>query len=1478
MSLQNALNWSHLRPLRGSQQTAFEELCCQLASLEPFPAGTNFVRVGAPDGGVEGYALLQDGAEKAWQAKFFETPPDNGRWSQIDESVKTALDKHPNLTDYCICLPVDRPDARTSRARSFMERWNDHVQKWEGWACDKKMVVKFHYWGQSEILSRLALPVHVGKARLWFDKELFSDEWFRRRLNAVKVDVGPRYTPELNVNVSITEVFDALGKTPVYLKSLERSFKKFRKASYDVTNGYHTNPLAGTKEFADLVSACQTLTKLLEAVIKPDLVQSPWEDIASKAETVSDTGWQLHRTITDLDMGSQKDTEDSTKKLDYGYGRQLLSSLANAADDIYELASSDSSRAVNQRVLCLLGEAGTGKTHLLCDVADRRMREGIPTILLLGQQFAYQTNPWTTALQLLDYSGSTDEFLGALETYAIANGTRAMILVDALNEPGPENRMMWHKYMGSFLAQIAHYPHVTVATSIRSGYADEVVPEHLRKNGLLCVTHYGFSGIEFDATDVFYAHYKIMPSSVPVLNPEFSNPLYLKLFCETLNKAGLETMPSGVEGFTKLLFFFVDKLNDVLARPDRLDFDEKENIVRRAVDALVSIMIEHGRRWVVRDDAKSALASLLQSLGHSKSLFTQLIAEGLLSEDKIDNDGKHVDIVRFTYERLADHLIASRLLDQHLDANNPKSSFAKDMTLGSMVTDPNWCYRNSGLLDALSAQVPERTGRDLIALAPLSARQWKVVSSLVHSLVTRAPGSVTNETLRIISKFGTRQDSVDMRKALLTLSVVPKHPLNAEFLHDRLVSRQMAERDGSWTIPIHHLYDTQSPVDRLLRWAWSDRDQSHLSKESIFLGATTLSWFLTSSNRFLRDKATKALVCLLTPRLDLVQPLLERFENVNDPYVSERLYAVAYGCCMRRPQNVEVQNIAVYVYKQIFEKGTPPPCILLRDYARGIVERAFEVNPDLDICPLLIYPPYQSEWPSIPSEQNIEAIKKDHEKNGKMTPGFFGIYGSVMDFGDFARYVIGTNGHMSNWSASRLGTPVKILRHTQKISKKFDQWIIGSGMSLGSKLVHEEPNYFDLSQIQRFVIKRVLDLGWTSDRFGWFDDQVDQMSMRREANKVERIGKKYQWIALREILARISDNFEYIGDHFGSSQKEYQGPWQLTYGRDIDPSHVLKRGKPLNEDDDVTLWWMPDSFSDWRPELDDATWIHLGDNSPRVESFIEVSDPHDSNQWLCLYGSPGWQDAELEEARMRGREQRSLWYHILSRIVHKNDVDKFVKWAKTKSTFWGPVLDSPSEYHNVYLGEFFWSSCADFYQTEYYEHQGWEDLPDSNRLCPILQTTETYSNESGGYDCSTEAGFHIYIPCKWLIDNMSLLWNGEDGRFVSGSGDIVFKDPSGIGFGRSCLLARKDILIDFLDRTGYALVWVMFGGKEIVTGQHEKWPGRIEMSGIYSLKDGTIQGERWALLRTRDGEQQLSVPTRVSGKSANRRTRKDNRV
>ena len=82
--------------------------------------------------------------------------------------------------------------------------------------------------------------------------------------------------------------------------------------------------------------------------------------------------------------------------------------------------------------------------------------------------------------------------------------------------------------------------------------------------------------------------------------------------------------------------------------------------------------------------------------------------------------------------------------------------------------------------------------------------------------------------------------------------------------------------------------------------------------------------------------------------------------------------------------------------------------------------------------------------------------------------------------------------------------------------------------------------------------------GTWSDSVIWTGASPHQTDFSgRGTRKPERIGKKYQWIAYHEILAHISDHYQYrVSYNDLVPEDAYRGTWQLDV-RDIDPSAVV---------------------------------------------------------------------------------------------------------------------------------------------------------------------------------------------------------------------------------------------------------------------------------------------------------------------------------
>ena len=287
-------------------------------------------------------------------------------------------------------------------------------------------------------------------------------------------------------------------------------------------------------------------------------------------------------------------------------------------------------------------------------------------------------------------------------------------------------------------------------------------------------------------------------------------------------------------------------------------------------------------------------------MGYEKGLFCQMLAEGLIAESRSWDGDELADVVHFPYERFADHMIASHILDLHLPEQPGLATLGTDTPLGRLVGSDEAMWSRAGLIHAMSIQIPERCGKELIDIAPHILSSPVAQRAFIDSLSWRKSDAFFPATTRHITQMLRTEDGFGaIMHASLTVAAVPGHPLNADWLHGYLERLPMPDRDRRWSILLHWEYGNKGPVDRLVDWASGDAGRSIASEEVFLLAGTVIAWFFTSSNRFLRDRSTKAVVRLFEDRLPLLGRLLSGFWDVDDPYVFERLMAVAYGCALR---------------------------------------------------------------------------------------------------------------------------------------------------------------------------------------------------------------------------------------------------------------------------------------------------------------------------------------------------------------------------------------------------------------------------------------------------------------------------------------------------------------------------------------------------------------------------------------------------
>ncbi|MDP4552344.1 hypothetical protein Q9251_15820 [Alkalihalobacillus macyae] len=1496
------LDFSKIRSFDGSQDNGFEELICQLAHLRKPENARYFVRKegAGGDAGVECYWKLRDGTEHAWQAKYFPDKMEDNQWNQISKSVATALEKHPQLTKYYVCLPRDWTDSRKTTkygkpVHSAWIKWEEHVDKWEALAESKGMKVEFLYWCKHDISLMLQTddPHFSGRALYWFNEPIIHPQLLQKIALKSREALGERFTPENHLELPLAEQFAGLALSREWIKRLREKRKIIVNQLKLLDSEFFSN-INFTKEdcWTELYIALENLSNEFFILIghKSSFIQfKRLQDMYSNIEILLET---CSSTILE---SLNKEMNKEFKK----QWREFNNKFHGIHDKLFEIKSflfGKSVQAMMNKAAVLLGEAGIGKSHMLCDIALKRLDGSLPTLFLLGQQYS-GGNPLNFILEQLDIrGGSYSQVLGALDAAGEAKKTRTLIIIDAINEGQYKDE--WINHLSSLLAEISNYPHLAIILSCRSTYESYILPD-LPEEKITRVYHTGFMGYEHRAAMKYLANQGISKPSVPITSPEFSNPLFLKTCCKALKLNGYTSFPKGLYGQSKLFDFYIESVEKIINRKKK--YIPGQRVVQNALNNFIELLYPDNLFGITVSEVIKEINGHDTNPQQGDSLITLMIDEGLLALDIIpdQNNIRGKEVVRFTYERFSDHFIALYIINQ-IKNGDISSHFTEQGTIGKLIdTGPS----KSGIVEALGIGFPEKFNREFIDFVPEDSMNydWLFRSSYCDVLQWRSKESFTKRTIELlntIQSYGFHNESIDK---LLYLSTEPEHPWNADFLDKNLKRMKLAERDAFWSTHIavsdweEDSDQTESVVRALIDWSLL-ANLHEVETERLRLISKILLWITTTTNRKVRDQATKSLARILSFSPQLIPYMIKNYNNLDDPYLVERLYAAIYGATCNIDSEKIITQIAQIVFENVFEQENPYPHILLRDYARGVMELAFKkrILPS-EIKPEVFRPPYNNEWPiNNPSKEEISKLSGDEHSSE--------IKSSVIGFlGDFGKYTMGC---VHNWSPTPLSEEkpessyeihlkfAKTLpdelkhRYIAIINKKIEEtrnehfnlekfldsineqnynitedetkdewgkleeeliaslndnqkeyfrWVSGLGINF-------RPAKFSRKWAQRWVCKRAYELGWDSSLFSEFE-RMYAKNYDRSPSRIERIGKKYQWIAFHELLSYMSDNLYWIDRGYSDvDDSKFRGPWQ-SHLRDIDPTLWLRETGDSGWDEFEGSWWIPFTF----PFVDDnlqhqKSWLWDKSIVPSFKDLIELEDPINKEKWVVLRGFSKWsKKPEKDEYNIPSQDG---WFRINTCIVHNDDVDILINKLSGKNLCDPDILSSTSTGHQGFLKEYPWHLC-------YKEMNGWIDPKSSANWHNLINVkhlvpTNSYEWESGSTDKSLNKSISIYLPNKYLINALGLSINKNmHGEWMDKEGNIAFQDPSTKEIGPSYAVIRSDLLKAWLEANNFQLIWLIGGEKQLFTSMASKYFGRLIYSGVYSFTDRGIEGDLW---------------------------------
>ncbi len=1232
-----------------------------------------------------------------------------------------------------------------------------------------------------------------------------NQDWFKEQCKSSIDDLGKRYTPELNVKLEISEIFEGLGRTEQFKRKVTKQFDQFLIKGKKV--------LKNQPEVKESLESLEiTFDELQNLFHNNDFLGTapiPINEFDDLLNNANNSVQQIYYYYITEERKVQKEKNDYQYYHKYGYELRKIREFEHELSSFQYLLHDSSFKLANNPFLLLDGEAGIGKSHLIGDIVSRRINKGHESIFLLGQHFVTEEDPWTQIFKRLQINSKSEDFLRKLNQRAEESGDRIILLIDAINEG--KGNYFWNEFVKSFINEIKKYEWLGLVLTIRTSYKNLIFPEDEISNlDIVQHHHYGFRSIEYQASKLFFDNYKIELPNVPLLHPEFQNPLFLKLFCEGINKAGLTRIPDGLQGITSIINFFVKNVNIVLSKPKRFAYSDSINLVQKSIYALVKCKVENQLRYVPYELAHEVVNESISSFIDKKGFIDELITEGVLSKNRFwKEEDDYEEGVYLAYERFEDHLTIQYLLEQSTEL---EKEFKEDGKLYNYVEDENAIYRHKGIIEALSIQVPETKGYEFYNLIPDHKDKYPIVESFVESLLWRKVETINKESLNYVNDFVLAYQGTDdyFWEIILSVTGIPKHFFNAHFLHSHLIQLSLAERDANWTQLLKYKYDDESSVKRLIDWAWSETDKSHISDESVLLSSITLAWFHTSTNRELRDCSTKAMICLLKDRFHVLIELLQKFETVNDPYVYDRLFAVAYGCAVRTNNKEKLAALSDYIYVTIFkDKDEVYPHVLLRDYARGVIEFTSFSGIELPFDIEDIRPPYKSSFPQkIMTNKQIDKkykfdydakdFKKHYWSQNSILSSMTTEYGrGTGGYGDFGRYTF--ESALRSWDIN-----------TNQLSNLAIEWVFEK-------------------------------YGYDVEKHGEYDRNTN--SYNRRASTIERIGKKYQWIALYEMVARVSDNFKKYERWSFEKEKEvpYQGPWD-PYIRDIDPTLLISETGSYNEDEPRDFWWVNNKLFNW--DCTNENWVNDSDTLPNMTDIIKVIDDK-GEEWLVLEGYPSWSEPKKIGEEKWDQPHKELWCQIRSYLVKYDEFDSFKNWA-IKQDYMGRWMPESGDRYEMFSREYYWSLAQDYFRTEYYGGSEWTAVHDKESgkyIAEVNVTAQGFLWEEE-FDKSKEETISFLKPSTIIHKGMGLIYSQSEGEFIDNSEGVQCFASNVYHDSKSYLLVRKKSFLKFLNENNLKVVWTVLGEKQIIGGRSfgTEYHERLEISGAYYFDNEELNG------------------------------------
>lgn len=1006
-------------------------------------------------------------------------------------------------------------------------------------------------------------------------------------------------------------------------------------------------------------------------------------------------------------------------------------------------------------VLVVMGNAGVGKTQQMCHLARTCNHDNSAHVYLLAGTDFNTSSSTTIEEQIAMICKFEDaDYLDKLNDKAKDQGKTCFFVIDALNEG--LNDKYWEDYLSNFALKISTFSNLALIVTMRSPY--DLLYKLRDKDDLRGLVYF-YSIIGFadpsQAVHDYFTEYGIDDEVAP--EHFLKDGLLLTLFCRLYHSIPYNEK----DKLRSRLFLFkrhvADRNNHI--SKNYIDEDPLRNVTDKYLEQLAKASLSDPSFVIRRDKARCIGNKMLYpTRTWSHSLLYACIQENLLLAGQDETSMDKVETVGFEYEQMEDIYRSIVFLNQK---NKSEEKLLNELAELSKKE----IKRIDNFISMVTALWPEFFNGEEISdvegfNAKLLLQQWK------NGLKYRKETPPVHLQIDVALKD---DKLIAYRMLIASYSDIDEQQLY-RYLKD-VASMNLHERDLCWTEALNESYDDGDLQYILLPHYFQEICERINTEEWLLHNAIFLSLVCASSYPMVRCMAARRLAELLFKYPQLCVELINLLKGVDDPYILEGMYAAVYGVMLVTTDNKLISEIAKRVYELNFAEKKPMPDLYVREWILRILDKDRAVNNTVLFTKA--QPPYISEKPDLSLE--IEYDTQDTyfgEEYGSKKLALSLFSGRSLD-SDFNRYILGSNssGTHSTITVNPIDEPVR------------------------------DAVMFGIRTEECLIADQIKKFGWGDD-LGVLDN--NRTTPYRSENEIERIGKKYQWLGLRNVEARMLDHFKTVVEysHWNDHNQQYYNinyPWCSSRHSYFDPTLTIVGSKAKGFVFPVV---------NFHEEIEDKDWLEIHPRKEDVEQiFIYECN---EEKWVLVQS---WHVLRANE-----ENQKDCFIFNNSLLVNNADAVKYETWL-AKQNFLGRWMPEAGDVYTHLLMEYPWSTLKDFSDNEKVDYSAVE-LP-----CEVffnsyshLQEHRMGAPEMYGTTESPNIGFmkmyDLRIARTDKIDIIHFL--DKDGKVAA------WNKTSGDNYG---LYVRKDLLDQYLEKNKLSMFYHTISERYLLHRTREKRDG-----------------------------------------------------